>query len=185
MIAAELTTKYCPKCGTDLSVDEFSKDQSTGDGLQAQCKRCRIQYRKEYHANNQDKIRQQTKEYYRANREKLSQRVKEYRGTVKGRETHRRAMKKYQATDRGREVRRQYMKEYVATLKGCLGEMFNNMKRRCDDPGHRSYKYYSGRGIRVKFESVDEFGNHVIDDLGITSMEQIKGLQIHRKDNDG
>ena len=44
--------------------------------------------------------------------------------------------------------------------------------------------YWGGRGIRNLFNSFDEFYNHVVNDLGITTIEQIKGLDIDRIDND-
>ncbi len=76
-------------------------------------------------------------------------------------------------------------KEYYATLKGHLGRVFNGMNQRCNNPKIHNYSRYGGRGIQNKFVPPDEFRNYVIDELGITCIEQIKGLHIHRIDNDG
>lgn len=91
----------------------------------------------------------------------------------------------YQTTERGREFGHRTNRRYRATLKGRLGNIFHGMDRRCTDPNYIHYKYYGGRGIQNKFGPLDEFRAYVRDDLGITILEQIEGLQIDRIDNDG
>ncbi|KKN60018.1 hypothetical protein LCGC14_0536050 [marine sediment metagenome] len=187
-----MQTKHCPKCETNLPVDEFGKDHSRKDDLQGHCKKCRSQEAKT------ERNREHQRKYYRNNRDRLLCQKKKYQATEKGREVGRQAVRKYRKSHRKealqyskkynaahQEEYAQRQKEYRATFKGHLCRIFHNLNTRCNNPKGRCYKNYGGRGIENRFESVDEFGNHVIDDLGITSMEQIKGLQIHRKDNDG
>lgn len=50
-----MKTKYCNRCDSELSVDNFSKNLSRYDGLQPYCSECMKLYRKEhYQANKVD-----------------------------------------------------------------------------------------------------------------------------------
>lgn len=44
--------KTCSKCKALISKSEFSKNKSKKDGLQAHCKLCRIEYKKQHALNN-------------------------------------------------------------------------------------------------------------------------------------
>ncbi len=92
---------------------------------------------------------------------------------------------KYRTTDKGREAMRRGTKKYRTTLKGYLRQVFHAINRRCNSPNCEGFKYYGSRGIQNKFASLDEFRDYVVNELGITSIGLIKGLQIHRIDNNG
>lgn len=92
---------------------------------------------------------------------------------------------KYRRTEKSKEQHQKYHKEHYRTIKGYLWRVFNNMKQRCTDPRHFNYRRYGGRGIRILFESVEEFIDYVVNDLGYDTYNKIKGLQIDRIDNDG
>jgi len=62
--------KTCSKCREIKPFSDYGKNRAKKDGLQARCKDCR----KEYSANNRDKIAEYNKEY-RANN---SNKIKEY-----------------------------------------------------------------------------------------------------------
>ena len=64
--------KTCSKCREIKPFSDYGKNRAKKDGLQSRCKDCR----KEYSANNRDKIAEYNKEY-RANN---SNKIKEYRG---------------------------------------------------------------------------------------------------------
>lgn len=85
-----MESKICTKCGQEKSVDDFSKDKRTPDGLVCHCKDCIKNYKhqwhldnrertkehdkevkKEYRKTNVEKIKKQSKEYYKRNKEKL------------------------------------------------------------------------------------------------------------------
>ena len=67
------------------------------------------------------------------------------------------------------------------TIEGHLENIFGSMKQRCNDPKHPNYKNYGGRGIRVCFESLDDFRDYVMNVLQVDPHE----LQIDRINNDG
>ena len=52
-------TKNCYKCNIAKSMDNFSKDRSTRDGLQARCKRCAAEYKH----NNENKLKRHRTKY--------------------------------------------------------------------------------------------------------------------------
>ena len=102
------------------------------------------------------------KGYYQTNRIKLTEQKWKYNQTHKPEKTE------YDRT------RRQ-------TIVGHLRRLFESMKYRCTNPNCPIYKYYGGRGIKVCFESLDDFCNYVINILKIDP----RGLTIDRIDNDG
>lgn len=78
-----------------------------------------------------------------------------------------------------------YLRNYTKTLEGHLRACFYNIIQRCDNPKHRLYKWYGGRGICCLFETVYEFIDYVITDLNYNTIEKLKGLTIDRIDNNG
>ena len=90
-------------------------------------------------------------------------------------------IKRNQKTDIGKATSKKNMVRYYGTIKGCLSHKFQAMIDRCTNPNYEGYKNYGGRGIRVLFESLDDFRSHVMDDLGVDP----RGLDIDRIDNNG
>ena len=76
-------------------------------------------------------------------------------------------------------------KKYRKSLKGKLQRVFNDVKARCNNFKHPFFYCYGGRGISVKFDSLDTFRSYVVDKMGITNFSQIKGLQLDRIDCNG
>ena len=70
--------KVCSKCKLSLSVEKFSKCSSNEDGLQRQCKSCKVKYDKEYYQNNKAKILELKKKYHQDNKAKILKQAKEY-----------------------------------------------------------------------------------------------------------
>jgi len=106
----------------------------------------------------------------------------------------------YQKTDKGKKLQSQRSKKYFSnskpafkerlrqyrlTFKGYLFHKYYAIKQRCDNPNCKAYKNYGGRGIENRFKSSEEFMVYIITELGITSLKQIKGLDLDRIDNEG
>ena len=91
------------------------------------------------------------------------------------------AKRNYQQTPKGRASCKRSHTKFYSTVKGYLCNTFKNMGQRCNDPKNNRYKWYGGRGISVKFESLDDFRNYV---MGVLQVDP-RGLQIDRIDNDG
>ena len=72
-------------------------------------------------------------------------------------------------------------KKYHKTIIGHLHHCFRDMKRRCNNPQSKAYKYYGGRGIKIKFKNVDEFVDYVVNELQADG----RGLDIDRINNNG
>lgn len=72
------------------------------------------------------------------------------------------------------------IQKYQATLIGCIRRIYANMKQRCTDPIHDSYKHYGGRGVKLKFTS-NEFVDYVVNTLKADP----RGLQVDRINTNG
>ncbi len=174
-----MRTKQCSnqKCKHILPLEEFYRNRSTKDGLQSQCKKCNSQYYQE----NRDRLLRRMKEYYVDNQETLLQYQKKYQ--KENREKISPRAKGYYRKNREEELRRK--KKKYNTINGYLRVVFNNINQRCGNPKTHNYSRYGGRGIKCLFESVDRFIEYIMDGLGITNIEQIKGLEIDRINNNG
>ena len=51
-----IAKKGCSKCGEEKSLEEFSKNISTGDGLERWCKDCKKKTQQEYRDKHRDAI---------------------------------------------------------------------------------------------------------------------------------
>ena len=80
---------------------------------------------------------------------------------------------------RNKEYKHNYYKKYINTIKGCIVQLINNIKKRCNNPEADKYKWYGGRGIKCNF-TFDELYDWVI----INNIDP-RGLEIHRIDNNG
>lgn len=70
---------------------------------------------------------------------------------------------------------------YYATVNGHLRHIFSNMRQRCENPAHRGYNRYGGRGIKCLFASAEELIDYVVNTLKVDP----RGLDCDRTDNDG
>jgi len=81
----ERTTKYCSKCKEQKLLPAFGKSSSTKDGLQNQCKLCRIKNRGAYAARELE----YGKKYYKLHRLERLQYAKNHLKTIRGLLSHR------------------------------------------------------------------------------------------------
>ena len=72
-------------------------------------------------------------------------------------------------------------KKYYNSLQGYLRHVYRNMFRRCNNPKHKQFKDWGGRGIKINFVCFDDFFDYVTKELKVDPF----GLTIDRKDNDG
>lgn len=78
------------------------------------------------------------------------------------------------------------IQQYGYPLIQRLRSKYGSLNNRCNNnPNNSDYKYYQGGGIRNLFMSPSDFVIYVINELHITTLKQIEGLQIDRIDNDG
>lgn len=84
--------KICSKCGRELPLECFSKDKSNKYGLQAYCKECKKQYKKQWQAEHADAIKQYFKQYdaehAEARKQYKKQYKKQYYATIEGYARH-------------------------------------------------------------------------------------------------
>ena len=109
------TVKYCPKCKTEKSVNDFYVDRHSPDGYATACKACRKAY--------MDGRRDQQKEYRERNRAKLLEGKKRYREQSKEKisaynaEYQKRDYVKKKASDR---IVEKYNNDDLFRLKMCV-----------------------------------------------------------------
>jgi hypothetical protein len=78
MINITPPTKVCIKCTLPKNTSEFSKDKSTGDGLQQQCKSCKSEHFKQWKLNNPKYHKLYNKQHYIDTKEEYQKRSKKY-----------------------------------------------------------------------------------------------------------
>lgn len=77
--------------------------------------------------------------------------------------------------------RSEYHRKYRQTIEGRLRQAWAQIRYRCNNPKCDKYKYYGGRGIKVKFVSFENFYEHITKELKVDP----RGLTIDRIDNNG
>ena len=63
MNTKEVKTKKCSRCGKELPIDNFYRDNRTKDGLYCDCKECHSKITKKYIKANRDIVNQYQKQY--------------------------------------------------------------------------------------------------------------------------
>jgi hypothetical protein len=67
----DIQTKICPRCKIEKSVECYSKNKNSKDGLHSYCKDCKNHHNKQYRQENLEKERERHKKYYQENLEKV------------------------------------------------------------------------------------------------------------------
>ncbi|MCJ7483908.1 MAG: hypothetical protein MUO31_13195 [Thermodesulfovibrionales bacterium] len=80
-----------------------------------------------------------------------------------------------------REVVNKMYKEQSKSIKGRLRVIWKQMLQRCSNPRRKDYKYYGERGIKVNFDSFEDFLTHILNEL----KTETRGLDIDRVDTNG
>ena len=111
--------KYCPKCETVKSLDEFGKHSSNWDGKQTQCKCCKAKV---------------AVQYYEVNKEQIKVVQAKYNATPAGKASQ----AKYNASPAGKAVRA----EYNASPKGKASKAKAGAKNRATPAGKASQAKY-------------------------------------------
>ncbi len=182
--------KKCSSCKKVKSYSEFSKHCSNKDGLQYKCKACVKVYRED----NRDMIKEHSKIYVAANKDKKSEYDKTYRlnnyvKIIKNAKIYYANHKKELLENKklyrseNRESILSHQREFFNTLHGYLYSRWNGINSRCNNSNVRAYPRYGGAGVKNLFKTFDDFFNHVTLDLGLTSVETLKELVIHRISN--
>lgn len=94
--------KLCNKCGLSKSVERFSKDRRSRDGLQTYCKECRSVENRVYRDRNPDYFRN----WQRANKDSLNAGARRRRGLDPDRAREQQREYYWKNVDRKREERR-------------------------------------------------------------------------------
>jgi hypothetical protein len=76
MILSMETTKKCSKCGHEKPTNQFSRNRSQRDGLQAHCRKCSNAYARARYEAERPRLLAEMKEYREANQEAIAARRK-------------------------------------------------------------------------------------------------------------
>ena len=111
----EICLKYCYKCREDLPISEFHGNSYKYDLISDRCKKCSMEYKKEYHQRPETKLyrSQYEKKYRKENREKI------YKYDTKRNQNPER--KEYK-----KKYMKEYMKEYRLRKKLMVDNKINN-----------------------------------------------------------
>lgn len=92
---------------------------------------------------------------------------------------HQQRNKQYYQTHKSKLL--QHRRQCARTIQGYMRRLWHSLLNRCNNPKHDGYKYYGGRGIKVKFASFQDFYNYIIKELKADP----RGLTIDRTNNNG
>jgi hypothetical protein len=120
--------KYCPKCETTKSTDDFGPRSRSKDGLQSWCKECFVEYNRRRYADNRDTELARSKRYQAANREKVAACNRRYR--VKNRERDAEYQSQWQKKYRDSQHGGTYKLTCMPTGDVYFGSAVNLQKRR-------------------------------------------------------
>lgn len=165
--------KQCTKCKEIKPLAEFYQSKVTKDGLRCYCKNCILAYQQSERGKEIN-----TKAVKKYLRSKQGQKV---RKICSQSDKSKATQKRYRESNKVEMA--EYRINYNNTIIGKLHNCFRDIKHRCYDNNCKSYKYYGGRGVSCLFDSFNDFFEHVVNDLGYTSIAALKGKQVHRIDN--
>jgi len=128
-----METKICSKCSIEKSISEFYKK---GIHLQAQCKRCCSEYRKqykekhkEYFKQRREKRKEYSKQWYIKNKEHRKEYFKQWR--IKNKEHRKEYDKQWKKNNKEhiREWRRKYYKKNKENIQVKLAKVLRDRLR--------------------------------------------------------
>ncbi len=162
--------KTCSKCKDEhpATAKYFGPDKRNRSGLQAQCRACDKDRKREYLETSKSKAYQ--KEYQKEYQQ--SDKFKSYQQEYRQSDEYKAYQKKYQQSDKYKT----YQEKYRATVDGCLHTIYGGMTSRC-----KHGKTYVDKGIENLFESPADLIDYVTNELKVDP----RGLDCHRPDNDG
>lgn len=123
---------------------------------------------KNYRETHKTQIQQYNKRHYQTHK---TERQRYY-------QAHKAEHQQYDKDHRAQILKRR--KEYRKTIKGHLWMVWAAMLGRCNNPKHKQYKDYGGRGIQVKFAYFKDFFDNIVKELKVDP----RGLTIDRINND-
>lgn len=123
-------TKQCTKCKQFRSLDEFTNDKNTKDGLRSWCKKCVSDYSKKYHQVHKVEKAKYRKKYYQTHKTEFAKRGKEYNRIHKIELAERRKIYNQTEKEKFNRHRRSLKNKYGITLKQ-YDEMFEQQNEVC------------------------------------------------------
>ena len=121
-----MKTKTCTKCYKIKLISKFYKRKDSKKEYRSWCKECIKEYRKKYYLDNKEKLNKNAEKWRKNNQQKINtQHRKHY-------QTHKKEIKEYQE---------KWRQEHLWAIS------YSSAKQRCNNPKHKKYKYYGGRGI--------------------------------------
>lgn len=126
--------KRCTKCGIKKSLNKFSKDKSTKDGLQCCCKECR----KKYNQMRKTKTAKYRKEYYQTHKVESAEQSKRFDRSEKGK-----LLKRKHLLKRGYGLTLEQYDEMIKeqdSICAICGSINSDGRRLCVDHNHETGK---------------------------------------------
>lgn len=122
--------KRCTKCGEFKPREAFNRRAASSDGLQYECKACRLDYNRAWIAANEDHYRQYQELYRAQHAERTRERVRKWRNgnRVRVREYNKRWKKEH--PERARETARRGTQAYRDRNRDLVREKDRDYKRK-------------------------------------------------------
>lgn len=118
MLTLQTSTKKCPGCDLELSIENFAKNRTRKDGLQSSCRECVAAYGRKRYEANKDKVALDGKKYRAENKDEIAKRRQGYWRRNKKKLTEQRR----DYVEQTRDKQKVYLKKYYADNKDKLSE---------------------------------------------------------------
>lgn len=156
-----METKICSKCGEEKTLDMFSKQKTTKDGLRSWCKECFKEYNKKYSEKNKDKIKECKKKYSEGNKDKINKYHKKYREENKNKinEYHKQYLEEHA------EKRQEIQKKYGNKNRDKINEYYKNYSEENKDKINERQKKWREENIDDLLEHEKKYREKNVDKI--------------------
>lgn len=164
--------KYCPHCGKSKSVDEFTKNKTTCDGLFGYCRECKHGYEQQYlivHPRDKTSKKIWSSEYYSKNKAFINNRNTSY--YIRNKRVVLEGIKRYRKENPEAvlELNRHYQHDRRALVRGASGNGWTIEEERqlIEDYNHRC-AYCGKKAVRLSMDHIvplSRSGEHSITNI--------------------
>jgi hypothetical protein len=184
--------KQCTKCGETKPLSEFHKQKGSRDGVRWKCKTCSSIRKKQYHADNRERLCKWNQEYHKRNAARINANKQIYRKNNAARINANKQIYRKNNMDKIKARTKEYEKE---RLSPAIYEIVNTKNKKIYVGQTKSYKrrwsrhrtmisqgYHSNTNIRedVQLYELGDFEFRIVEDFPVGTPAEL----LHEKERE-